>query len=258
MTPPENIVTRLAALGLHGLLAHYGDLESAPWVEQVVLWEEQERQQRSLERRLVAAKLGRFKLLADFDWAWPQKIARDEVEELMTLQFMTEHANCILVGPNGVGKTLIAYNIGHAALLRGHSVLAATASELLNKLAACETAQGLERCLRVLARPDLLIIDELGYLSYDNRYADLLFQLVNRRHGNKSILITTNKPFAQWNEAFDNAGCVVSIVDRLVHRAEIVSIEAKSYRLKEAQERNERRSQERAARRKKQITQAAS
>jgi DNA replication protein DnaC len=246
----EKLQQRLAKLGLHGILQHWDEAEHADWVTKAVEWEEQERQRRSLERRSAAAKLGRFKALADFDWAWPKRIARDDIEELMTLQFMRERANCILIGPNGVGKTLIATNIAHQALLAGHSVLAATASELLNRLAACESAQALERRLRALARPDLLLVDELGYLSYDNRYADLLFQLVNRRYDKKPILLTTNKPFAQWSEAFANATCVVSIVDRLVHRAEIITIEASSYRLKEAQERAEHRKAQRASRRK--------
>jgi DNA replication protein DnaC len=91
----------------------------------------------------------------------------------------------------------------------------------------------------------LLAIDEVGYLSYSNRHADLLFELVNRRYERKSTLITTNRPFAEWREVFPNAACVVSLVDRLVHNAEILHIEGESYRLKEAQERSEQRAQKR-------------
>ena len=96
-----------------------------------------------------------------------------------------------------------------------------------------------------LSCPQLLVIDEVGYLSYSNRYADLMFELISRRYQNKSTLITTNRPFAKWREVFPNAACVVSLVDRLVHNAEIVAIDGKSYRLKEAHDRTEKRARRR-------------
>ena len=91
------------------------------------------------------------------------------------------------------------------------------------------------------ARPDLLVIDEIGYLSYGTRHADLLFEIINRRYERKPTLITTNRPFAEWSAVFPNAACVVSIVDRLVHHAEILVIEGESYRMCEARERAARR-----------------
>ena len=103
----------------------------------------------------------------------------------------------------------------------------------------------LQRRLRHYARPQLLVIDEVGYLSYSNRHADMLFQLVSRRYQNKSTLITTNRAFGEWNEVFPNAACVVSLVDRLVHNAEIVAIEGESYRLKEARDRADARARKR-------------
>jgi DNA replication protein DnaC len=102
--------------------------------------------------------------------------------------------------------------------------------------------------LRHYARPRLLVIDEVGYLSYSNRHADLLFELISRRYEETSTLITTNRPFAEWHEVFPNAACVVSLVDRLVHHAEILSLEGKSYRFKEAQERAEQRARKRRGR----------
>ena len=110
------------------------------------------------------------------------------------------------------------------------------------------TRIALRRRLALYSRPRLLLIDEIGYLSYSNRHADLLFEIVSRRYQEKSTLITTNKPFAEWNQVFPNASCVVSLVDRLVHNAEIVQIEGESYRLKEAKERSEQRRKQRAAR----------
>lgn len=170
---------RAQKLGLVGLLDHWDEVNSLPWVGNLLDWEEQHRQQRSLERRIRAAKLQRFRPMTDFDWKWPKAINRDIVNDLMTLRFIKEGANAIFIGPNGVGKSMIAFNVAHQALLRGHSVLCTTASQMLNELAACESAAALERRLRALSRPSLLVIDELGYLSYDNRYADLLFQVVS-------------------------------------------------------------------------------
>ena len=154
-------------------------------------------------------------------------------------------ANVVLVGPNGVGKSTLARNIAHQALIQGHTVRFATAGELLGELAALDSDTALRRRLRHYASPDLLVIDEIGYLSYSNRHADLLFELVSRRYEAKSTLVTTNKPFAQWAEVFPNAACVVSLVDRLVHHAEVVVIEGESYRLKEAKERAEQRGRQR-------------
>ena len=129
--------------------------------------------------------------------------------------------------------------------MRGHTVLRATASEMLNDLAAQESSVALARRLRRYCNPALLVIDEIGYLSYDSRYGDLLFEVVSRRHETRSTVLTTNKAFSEWTEVFSNASCVTALIDRLVHRAEIVKIEGRSYREKEAHERNARRATER-------------
>jgi DNA replication protein DnaC len=145
-----------------------------------------------------------------------------------------------VTGPNGVGKTMLAKNIAYQALIAGHTVLCTVAGQLLGDLTASESDAAVRRRLRQYSAPDVLVIDEIGYLSYSNRHADLLFELLNRRYERKSTIVTTNKPFAQWQEVFPSAGCVVSLVDRLVHRSEVIAIEGKSYRLKEAEERSER------------------
>ena len=193
------------------------------------------------------ARIGRFKPLADFDWDWPKLCDREAVDALMQLAFLDEAANAVLVGPNGVGKSTIARNIAYQAVLQGHTVLFTTAAHMLNELAAQDGDQALRRRLALYARPRLLVLDEIGYLSYSNRHADLLFEIVSRRYEEKSTVITTNRPFAEWNEVFPNASCVVSLVDRLVHHAEIIAIEASSYRLKEAKEQAEKRRKKRKA-----------
>jgi DNA replication protein DnaC len=249
-TVPESKTTRerAAKLGLWGVLAHWGDVEREPWLEKLLHYEEEERRRRSLERRLRDARIGRFKAMADFDWVWPTKIDRELIEDLFRLEFLEKAMNVVLVGPNGVGKSMVAQNLAHTATLKGFSVRLVNASELLCDLAAQETGQALARRVRRYATPQLLVIDEVGYLGSTAQHADLLFEVVSRRYEEKSTVLTTNKPFTEWNQIFPNAGCVVSLVDRLVHRAEVVEIQGKSYRLKEAEERQAEEARKRAQR----------
>lgn len=235
------LLRRAQALHLGGLVEHWAEAQAQPWVPTLLQWEEDARTQRSLRRRMAQARLGRFKALADFDWAWPKRIDRGAIEELMQLGFVEEAANVVLIGPNGVGKSTLAQNLAHQALVHGHTVLFRPAGEMLGELASLDSDTALRRRLRHYASPDVLVIDEVGYLSYSNRHADLLFELISRRYEKRSTIVTTNKPFSEWSEVFPNAACVVSLVDRLVHHAEVVSIEGDSYRLKEARERTETR-----------------
>ena len=153
------------------------------------------------------------------------------------MEFVKTATNVVLVGPNGVGKSTLARNLAHQALVLGMTALFTSAGQLLGDLAALDSDSALRRRLSHYALPDLLVIDEIGYLSYSNRHADLLFELINRRYERKSTIVTTNKAFAEWPTMFPNAACVVSLIDRLLHHAEVIAIEGESYRLKEAQER---------------------
>src|SRR6266568_2802179 len=174
MTSLDVLHARAKALNLHGLLAHWAEAAAAKWVEALIDWEEQERGRRSLERRLSSAHIGRFKPICDFDWTWPKRCDRSAFDALMALDFLKDATNVILVGPNGVGKSTLARNIAHQALIHGHTVLFTNAGQMLGDLAALDSDSALRRRLRHYARPDLLAIDEVGYLSYSNRHDDLL------------------------------------------------------------------------------------
>jgi DNA replication protein DnaC len=188
-----------------------------------------------VERRLRDARLGRFKPMADWEWDWPKQIHRPTVERVFTLDFLAKRENVVLVAAHGLGKTMLAKNLVHHAILAGHSARFLTASDLILDLTGQETARALQRRLRTYVRPSLLAVDEIGYLTYDAHAADLLFQVVSRRYEAKSIIFTTNLPFKQWDTVFPNASCAVALIDRLTHHAEIISIEGESYRKREAE-----------------------
>ena len=155
----------------------------------------------------------------------------------MKLGFVSDAGNIIFMGPNGIGKTMLAQNIAYEAVITGRTALFVEASKMLNDLAAQESDNALRRRIKFYVKPQLLVIDEVGYLSYGTRHADLLFEIISRRYEQKSTIVTTNKSFAEWNEVFPNAACVTSLVDRLVHHSEIIVLEGDSYRAKEAKAR---------------------
>jgi DNA replication protein DnaC len=203
-------------------------------VEHVVQTELDDRARRRLERQLRGARLGRFKPLADFEWDWPKQLHRPTVDRVFSLDFIGKGENVVLVASQGLGKTMLTKNLLHQAVLAGHSALFTTASDLLLDLNGQETSRALERRLRVYARPQILAIDEIGYLAYDAHAADLLFQVISRRYEQRSIVVTTNLRFKQWDTVFPNASCAVALIDRLTHHAEIIPIEGDSYRRREA------------------------
>jgi DNA replication protein DnaC len=244
----------LTDLGLRGLAEGLDDflaratterLSPVQIVEALVVLETDDRARRSLLRRQSRAKIGSFKPICDFDFAWPKAIDRDAVERALKLRFVDEGANLIIAGAHGLGKTMILKNVAHQAVLSGHAVLFTTAQKMLGKLSSIDSPTKLERMLRHFSSIKLLCIDEVGYLSYDSRAADLLFEVVNRRYeAKKSVALTTNLAFKDWTTVFPNATCTVALVDRLCHRADILKVEGDSWRKKEAMERQERREEE--------------
>src|SRR5436853_5592706 len=243
-TTSSNLSSQLQQIGLCALPAQLDDFiaraTKSRWstrqiLEQLVTAEAAERSRRSLERRLRISGIKSFKPIADFDWSWPARIERDVIERALTLDFMGSALNLILVGRNGLGKTMIAQNICHAAVLAGHSVLFRSAAALLEELHR-QSPEGRHRKLRTYANVGLLCVDEVGYLSFDDKSADLLYEVINRRYERKSVILTTNRPFKEWNEVFPNAACIVTLLDRLLHHADMTLIEGDSYRVRDSEQ----------------------
>jgi DNA replication protein DnaC len=243
LNPATDLSAQLKQIGLKMIPANLDDFlaraAKARWsprmlLEQVAQEEAQERSRRSLERRLRRSGIKKFKVMADFEWGWPKKIEREVIEQALTLSFIREARNFVLMGPNGLGKTMIAQNICHLAVLAGYSVLFRTAAAIVEDLRH-EMFEGRRRKLRSYGKVDLLCVDECAYLSFDDKAADILYEVINRRYESKSVILTTNRSFKEWNQVFPNATCIATMLDRLLHHADVTRLDGDSYRVRESQ-----------------------
>ena len=192
------------------------------------------RRERHIARRISAARFPVLKTLEQFTWTWPKKINQAQVRHLFQLGFLKDKASVVFIGGVGLGKTHLASALGHAACLQGHSVLFTTAIEAINTLVAAQAQYRLKAELKKFLAPTLLVVDELGYLPIDKAGADLLFQIISGRYEKGSTVITTNQPYKNWPRIFNNDSTITSaVLDRLLHHAETVVIEGKSYRMKD-------------------------
>lgn len=225
------------SLGFHAIDVGWQEYGDAVWLKDLLEAERKERERRGLERRLKEANIGRFKAMCEFDWSWPKKIDRPQVEELFSLDFMEKPENIVLIGTNGLGKTMIAQNLVYQAVMSGCGAQAVKASVMLDALLQCGDGSKRKSLMGKLCRIPLLLVDEVGYMSYSNKYADLLYEVISGRYEKRPTIVTTNTAFKFWGEIFPNAACVVTLVDQLVHHSEIITIEGDSWRHHEAEER---------------------
>ena len=192
------------------------------------------RRDRSIQRKIRMARFPVLKTLEQFRWNWPSLINRAVVQNLFRLKFIEEKANAIFLGGVGLGKTHLATALGYEACLKGRSVLFSTAIDVINTLSAAQSANRMKTEIKKYLTPTLLILDELGYLPIDKRGADLLFQVISLRYEQGSIIITSNRAYKHWPQIFNNDSTLTSaLLDRLLHHAETVLIEGKSYRMKD-------------------------
>jgi DNA replication protein DnaC len=185
---------------------------------------------RNTKRAIKRSALFPLTTLDAFDFSYPKSIDKDLVTRATSLDFIEDKANVVFVGPSGVGKTHLANAIAQLACLRGYRVRFTVAADLVNDLVAAQARNALHRRLALWAAPQLLCIDELGYLNFDQRGADLLYQVFNRRYQRASTIVTTNLPFKEWGKLFHNAAAASAIADRLVHKGILIRIQGKSRR----------------------------
>jgi DNA replication protein DnaC len=239
----EVLRTQLASLKLSHLLERFEPLAQEAGAEQwshveylarLIEGEAHAREDRSIQRRVGLARFPVLKTLDRFDWSWPGKINRPQIQNLFRLRFIEEKGNVIFMANVGLGKSHLSIALGHAACLRGYSVLFTTAVNIINSLSAAQAQGNLKRELRKYLQPRLLVVDELGYLPIDKHGADLLFQIISERYERGALIITTNRAYKHWPEIFNQDSTLTSaLLDRLLHHSETVVIEGKSYRMKE-------------------------
>jgi len=242
-TTPQRVQEQLTYLKLPFIREHFEPLAKeaaqAQWghveyLAGLIEGEALDRQQRAIQRRIKQARFPVIKTLESFQWTWPRKINRLQVQNLFRLKFIEDKANVILLGGVGLGKSHLATALGYAACLKGCSVLFATAVDVINTLAAAQNAGRLKQELNKYLKPTLVILDEIGYLPIDKTGADLLFQIISQRYERGSIVLTSNRVFKKWPEIFNNDSTLTSaLLDRLLHHAETILIEGKSYRMKD-------------------------
>jgi DNA replication protein DnaC len=242
-TTTDELCRQLQLLKLPFMQAHVEELarqaaagqwSHADFLARLVEGEAALHQDRARVRRIQQARFPVIKTLDQFDFTWPAKINRLAVQNLFRLKFIQDKANTILVGGVGLGKSHLAIALGYAACEAGFRVRFATAIDIVNTLSAADKAGRLVHEMKKYTRPDLLLCDELGYLPVDKRGADLLFQIISQRYERGSIVLTTNKVFKHWPSIFNNDSTLASaILDRLLHHAETIVLEGKSYRMKD-------------------------
>ena len=239
----ETLRVQLASLKLSHLGEHFESLAQQAGAEQwshvdylarLIEGEAQAREDRSIQRRIGLARLPVLKTLDQFQWSWPTKINRPQVQNLFRLRFIEEKGNVIFIANVGLGKSHLSIDLAHTACLCGYPVLFTTAVDIINSLSAAQAQGSLKRELRKYLQPRLLVVDELGYLPIDKHGADLLFQVISERYERGALVITTNKAYKHWAEIFNHDSTLTSaLLDRLLHHAETVIIEGKSYRMKD-------------------------
>jgi DNA replication protein DnaC len=237
------LAEQLAALKLVSVAEQYATLASeaaqkqwphVDYLARLIDSEAQRRHQLAIRRRVAAARFPCLKTLDLFDWNWPKKINRPQVQNLFRLSFLKDKTNVIFMGGVGLGKTHLVSALAHEACLHGHSVLFTTAVDIINTLMAAQAVGRLKRELKRYLKPTIIAIDELGYLPIDKAGADLLFQVISQRYEQGCILLTTNQLYKHWPKIFNNDSTLTSaVLDRLLYHAETVIVEGRSYRMRD-------------------------
>jgi len=190
------------------------------------------RTQQRIKERIRTSRLSVIKTLDSFDFNHPKQINKQLTKALFNLNFIAEKRNVIFIGPPGVGKTHLASALCYQACLNDYKCIFTTAINLINELNASLSDNSFFKLMKRYSSVHLLVIDELGYLPVDKTGADLLFQVISNRYETGSVIITTNRPFKEWDRIFNNDATLASaLIDRLAHHGIIIQIKGESYRM---------------------------
>ena len=219
-------------LAKHAVAKGLGHID---YLHMLIEGEAQQRAQRATQRRIQRANFPYIRTLDTYDFSHPTNIDRMRVQNLFRLDFVRDYANVILVGATGLGKTHLAIALAYQACLHGHKVLYSSATAMVNDLISAQAQHQLPETLKRYTRPNILAIDELGYLPIDKLGADLLFQVISSRYEQRSTILTTNLIFKNWAQIFSGDATLTSAaLDRLLHHHELIIIEGNSYRMKKS------------------------
>jgi DNA replication protein DnaC len=242
-TPDARLERDLAELKLLEIAQHYREtLDDAARkgtsmlevLATLIGMEQTARAQRALQRRLHEARLPKQKTLAEYKFDFPKRVPKTAIVRLFDCDFIERHGCAVFIGPTGVGKSHLLTSLGYVACERGHSVRHTRVVDMINHLTTAQINGLLGKALKTYTRPDLLLLDELGYLPIDKRGADLLFQVIAARYESGSIVLTTNRPFREWGTLFDvDNTLATALIDRLMHHGEAIVIRGDSYRMKD-------------------------
>ena len=240
----ESVIEKCKALKLKAIAEHLEQTtvlaEHRNWtplqmIDHLFELELQLRKKNRIERCFKQSKLYEKTTIDQFDFTFhgSRKNQKSRIVNLIDLEFIKHRKDIILIGNPGVGKSLLAKCMAYAATQAGIKVLFTTAMDMINHLISAEADHSLLKKLQYYQSQELLVIDEIGYLSLGTQGSNLFFQVISTRHERKSTVITTNRPFAQWGEIFDNTTVATAIADRLVYNSEILILEGPSYRKRE-------------------------
>ncbi|MGL3067035.1 MULTISPECIES: IS21-like element helper ATPase IstB [Planococcus] len=199
----------------------------------VVSGEWEHRESTELNRRIHRAKLPYTKTIHDFDLAFQPSLNEQRINETLTCRYIVNGENRLLLGPPGVGKTHLAIAFALEALTQGYSVLFFTAADLVAECHKAEAKGTVSRLIKKWTRPDLIVLDEVGYFPFDEFSANIFFQVISKRYEHGAMILTSNKSFIEWGKVFGDDVLATAILDRLLHHSVTFNIKGDSYRLKE-------------------------
>lgn len=239
----EKLLAELAELKLHRIAEIYQEVLNEAARKQssmldvlaTLIGEEVAvRRERALQNRIKRACLPPRKTLEGYDFTWPKRVPKQAILRLFDCDFVAQHACAVFIGPTGTGKSHLLNALGYTACEKGISVRFTRVVDMLNDLIAMQRRGTLQKALREYTRPQLLLLDELGYLPIDKRGADLLFQVVAARYESGSVVVSTNRAFRDWGTTFDvDNTLATAMIDRLMHHGEPIVIRGESYRMKD-------------------------